>query len=781
MSEPFRPAGIDFRKIFTRILVGIFILGSIFIFYDYQKYNQQKGAPTSDSIQVHIQTPVTGKSLTQGTLLTISALASSSIPFQFAELWVNGVPINIQVAPSGGTTLFPINFAWVPTQDGVYSLTVRAIGEQGLSADSDAVLVTIQPNGNYTVLGQDLEPYVGYQGASLAFVSIPSASANQGQPWQGSPAGWLQSKNENSIPTSPSILALVDACNVQLIISDHAENESGFQVFRQLPNIPGWKLIETLNADNSEMIISYKDSGYHGFLSYKVSAFNSQGHTYSNVVVVEVDPDDCPGSEEIPLLHVELLNLKTSQPADRLYCYANMGEGSWIRWPAEGFLSPMEDGYEIINPSLFALFAAEFAPGEEDSLPPLHLECWGWMGETLEYIGSLKFDGIGGQNFAQIFESTAALSASINLSLETTDDDLDLEELAFKMALLQPHGFASTDVDLCGKFSSEEANFPQDYCTKGEGDTPWPYDPTYLAWLLSYKKYCVAGYNCLDPTNPGLWSDVPGVANGEFGYTIRYNKPGFTQVIETPNQMVLAIPGYFGNKSCDDKRSYLLKSYFIPEGSQKMIESVGEWVEVPSPCREDDFVFVEFSWDELQIVGLEEEEGEGEYFDLYADFRVFTQDAEWQAMYFGGLNLDDCPSPDAPTHQDNTLLFNGECPSRVSDGGISVTQLSDLPISQCDPECSSYQLGNNKMYFSVLDSAAWEFQTGLTGPLFSVRIMDHDLFSKDDFICNFFEFQLSQHEINLLLAGDPIGSTHIQSENCRLNFSVTVLESQVAP
>ena len=78
--------------------------------------------------------------------------------------------------------------------------------------------------------------------------------------------------------------------------------------------------------------------------------------------------------------------LTTSKQVDRVYCYLSVDKGPWARIPpgTNEFVYPTAGGFDF-GKYLDSLISP---PPPEDVL--LELECWGWSGNTLEYLGYLE-------------------------------------------------------------------------------------------------------------------------------------------------------------------------------------------------------------------------------------------------------------------------------------------------------------------------------------------------------------------------------------------------------
>jgi hypothetical protein len=202
-------------------------------------------------------------------------------------------------------------------------------------------------------------------------------------------------------PSAPELFASAGECAAVLEINDLSDNEEGFAVYRQTGMSPMWVKVATLSSQSEWTWITYFDEGIYGAVSYYVTAFNSKGEVKSNFVMVSIDPTDCAsdskrasvGTVEVAL---QIPNLK----GDKAYCYMSTDGMNWARWPMLGFLTPdEEDSYELTNVLVTSYNVG--GSGQSEDVPmddfSLFIECWGWEGSELQYLGKLGKEGISPQ------------------------------------------------------------------------------------------------------------------------------------------------------------------------------------------------------------------------------------------------------------------------------------------------------------------------------------------------------------------------------------------------
>lgn len=758
------------------ILLGI-LIALIFIARDFNTYSKLSNLALQPTLGVTLLSPTSGETVPAGAMLLVTAQALGTEPIISTELWVNGIPIQNLSAPNEGTNLFTAIFSWIPTQPGEYLVWVRAFDASANSADSDSVVVTIAPTEKTSLAEISLAPYEGYVGPPLG---SPPSNPQPSQPWSPSPSDWVTQKSVDEPPIAPQLTASPEDCGAMLTIEDLSDNESGFRVYRQVPSLPGWKLIATLSANHDAAAIAYTDTGYEGLLSYKVSAFNAQDQTESNPIVVDIILGNCPPPEDFEVISIEVAKMLTDENVEQMYCYKSLGGESWSRWPKEGFITPINGQAELINPTIIALLPSQ-APGGVEALPPLYMNCWGWMGGELDLLGNMEFENYSGNTQGQMVR--AGVGFSIELKEPTFDIKSgapDLLDMLFKVSLLQPQVSASDNIGLCLDLLSAEANLPYNYCLKGEGSTPWPYDPAYLVWDLSFKDNCALGSNCLDPTDLGSWENVPGVENGEFGYKIKFLDLNFIKTFDTPEQLVMAIPGYFANDDCTDTRAYHLSTYFIPEGSQKMYQSEGQWISAPSPCAKTNLVVLDLILDDLLILHTAEEVDEGDKLELYGIIMLIPQDGAIQVIQLGERGnypnyiSPECLLPEGLSITENMTQFDGRCPTSAWEGAY---EFDNLPMCESSGiSCKQpFHFGPQRFAFALLDWTAGPSYSQM--PQIYINLVDHDENSTDDKVCEGY-YTFTKHFPLLAWQYDRTGSFNTEnhgSGNCLITFSTTSL------
>jgi hypothetical protein len=100
---------------------------------------------------------------------------------------------------------------------------------------------------------------------------------------------------------------------------------------------------------------------------------------------------DCPPIESTQqVLSVEPVSFNSAIPVDQAYCYKSLDGTHWERWPETGFFLPGPSSLDIQK------YTFSFALNEPDNQPvrktlDMRLECWGWKGDGLKFLGEVQF------------------------------------------------------------------------------------------------------------------------------------------------------------------------------------------------------------------------------------------------------------------------------------------------------------------------------------------------------------------------------------------------------
>lgn len=400
--------------------LGVVVVGGIIASFLIPNVDQQL-PPGAVSILVNINLPLNGAQLPLNEPVSIYAEAVSEQPVHDLELWVDGVlnPAKTGSSPADNSPLSAV-WSWTPNEEGINRLLVRAIGAVGEVANSNVVRVSVLPREDIASLkGEpipgDLLPPVG-DPAEIAALdnlqgtpqpppspppSMPSPPPPQvpAQPPGNPPQPgwppieyiiWWQKIIGNLIqitpPTAPALQGAPNKCDGALLIQDNADDETGFFIYRFDPNSTGFKRIATLDKYPGKGAFAYIDPGLSlGNHLYYIASFNGAGESPSNLINLKVtDPQCAAGNPQV--IGLQDAKLKTTKAVDKVYCYLSVDQGPWNRIPPgqNTFITPTGGEFDL-GKYLNTLISPP-PPGGVT----LELECWGWSGNTLVYLGYIK-------------------------------------------------------------------------------------------------------------------------------------------------------------------------------------------------------------------------------------------------------------------------------------------------------------------------------------------------------------------------------------------------------
>lgn len=421
--------------------------------------------PNASPVIVTLTTPSndTAIPLNDSTTITVDAVGPQAIVS--LELWVNGARLFNKTSESGLKQL-TATWAWLPQSEGAHTLIARAMDAQQHEGQSNVVHIIATKDANPTIqvtykpqagdtlpiIAQkfktppqqviDANPEINPNNPIPADqdVSVPIPDSSESGPGvdnstpeqapsnppppppnlgQDAPSGppnkWIfgikalaNLLSKSNPPAKPGLAAVVDGCNVKLIIADSALNEDGFYVERAGPK-PTLKPIATLDAHNGATPFLYTDSNLvQGQYVYHIVTFNPAGQSLSNPAQVKITDGKCKKQNDVIQLKDPIL--KIAQPVDKVYCYLKINNGDWQRIPhaPNTFLPPSKQGTFDVSAYLKSLPISSIK-----NKMTLELDCWGWKGNNLVYLGNAK-ETLGAGQFqmkASQFEFNGALPA----------------------------------------------------------------------------------------------------------------------------------------------------------------------------------------------------------------------------------------------------------------------------------------------------------------------------------------------------------------------------------
>ncbi len=693
MVEPYKdPLGYKTKKV-TLIMISVIgtaavILGG-WIGFNLFKYRQDSGllADMAFPAQVAIINPQGGARAEVDEILTVDVMAIGPDPYNTIELWLNGEPVGVQTAPVGGAQPFTTQFSWHPIDVGYHGLMALGVDANGNKVLSSQVAVLIVPNEageespsaaeGYSVMvpgigaGAYTPPVVPGEGDSI----YPAGN------WTGSLGELATRLTADAKPAAPDLAVRPRDCAASLFIHDLSDNEEGFTVYRQLVNTPGWEQAAKISSQSQGDWLEYSDEGISGAVTYYVSAFNGQGESQSNPVLVNIDPENCAQKIESPEVESAALAVVLDDAqADQVYCYLSRDGENWSRWPTVGFLLPDDTG---ALPEVPIMVQRKRGSGTEFALAAegLLLECWGWQGGALSKLGEiitgeLQPDLTGKQVLIGI-----GITAKLVIKSEAASDggaifpvgDIGIPDLPHVISTglialpplnpLDPDLPKATlaltyDREVCGQYIPPEA---QNLLGKTLFCFPYPdYDPDqgaksfqpYLVWGFDFEPVCIGGTgeNCKTYWELLAMAEETG---GEVGFTILGMTGGKKMVwnVTEPNLTMFVVPP----QSCLGETDYSVRLWYRPgkEGIAvsvspgDQISQVGEFEFTPAeihygpysnwvsiPCLSPDLLtasmieepeevaYLDVNFVSFDLTSVDDGDSGAQHVELYGYFRV---------------------------------------------------------------------------------------------------------------------------------------------------------------
>ena len=426
------------------VLVGIIVvvLGAVALFAATLPPVSQQLPPNSGPLLVNLTTPLDSSDVPLNSPTSIQAEALGASSIVSLELWVDGNPAETKNAPKPDLQQFDAFWSWQPNAPGEHTLVARATDAAHHVVNSNVVRINATPDqdtrvpANYQVqsgdtlasLAQKLDttpaqiaaanpqmntssPIAAGQTISVPHKSKlpktnsptptltpqptaqPTAQASNALP-ASAPSGvsfWMQKNLEASVllPPAPKLQIAAKGCNAELTLLIQASNVNGFFVYRTDAGNPQFKRIATLAAPSTPSITawSFEDTNVAGPLEYYVSAFNPAGESPSNIASVSVAGSACSLAQTAASpLQFANGQIVTVQPIDKAYCYLAENSGPWSRMPpAPGtFIYPTNGAFDV------GAYLKTIASAGVTSQMTMDLDCWGWRGDALSYLGEAK-------------------------------------------------------------------------------------------------------------------------------------------------------------------------------------------------------------------------------------------------------------------------------------------------------------------------------------------------------------------------------------------------------
>ncbi len=351
----------------------------------------------------------------------------------------------------------------------------------------------------------------------------------------------------------------------------------------------------------------------------------------------------------------------------------------------------------------------------------VQFECWGWGSGALHNLGHFELATTKSGSNAEFNLTDPALGTKLSIALNEGAipylGDLDEGKAGLiSVLLLPPTGWSTEpgDIESCLAYASLS---DPTYCS-GD-DWEFPYTPTYVIWNWEFKSKCgVLGPCIIDPTNLEHMAEFP----GEYGVNVELLYPWFFTAASfegTFHSVFKPPPG----PGCGTTYTVRLRTYFIPEGYDTMIESAPELVTVAAPCPAADYAVLGVEFTALKIDDYMEEPEEGEVIEICAGFTAMVDVVH--AIGMGNNVTTNCPLPDGDPPSGRTN-WSAEFPLEVQKSNPYLLANQYLCVTTFTGCSEPYKLGNNE--FTVIINEGQSLWL-------TAAIYDFDVNSPHDLVC----------------------------------------------
>ena len=410
--------GIAIIAVLVIAIAGV-VAGSLLI----PDVNQQ--IPSGDNtVFVNITQPVNGASVPVNQPMTIYVEAFGDRSIKSVKLLVNGVQVPDGSSSPAGEEKLISSWTFTPDKEGSISLLASAISDDELESVSNVVYFQVVALDEMSLAlveggttpaevvsdeigliqpedGVSVPPPPGFDELGNGSPPPPFPEEND-QNTPEEPAGqpgksWIPIKyslwadmmtkdlfGTKDPPEAPKIDGGSKLCEGILVVEDNSTNEVGFNLYRLDPGSSFFVLAATLESKAGKSTFSYHDPGLaNGLHFYRLSAFNSAGETKGNIIPIQIESGQCVNPVYASLTF-DSFKLTTKTPVEKVYCYISAG-GPWWRVPedANSFIQASNGVFDL-NPYLGSIPS----PKPPQTSVTINIQCWGWNGSTLVYLGA---------------------------------------------------------------------------------------------------------------------------------------------------------------------------------------------------------------------------------------------------------------------------------------------------------------------------------------------------------------------------------------------------------
>lgn len=400
------------------IIIFILVSAIVWVLFSGMVYSVVPPMAGKDQgVQVFVLKPVYGSTVSVKKSVSVYAEAVGLLDIQKMDLWVDN-----HLWTAGASTIatgkkVTASWQWTPMEEGVYTLMTRATNTEGQASNSNPIQVRVvaeaplpasdqaagEVSGSFTPVDlSQVTPLTG--GGTGGDIPAPPPFPPEDQPPvvddnKTPEENWIPIKYDlifhdfaNKIlgdqepPKAPKIFGGISGCDATLTILDQSDNESGFAIERKDPGAMEYKQIALLDARVGTGTFKYIDPGIgFGKYLYAVYAINSVGKSMGNLVAVDSIDSKClqPDQTSLGIVDAKII---PDKPVGNMYCYMSVDGVSWARIPhdMDTFINGINGEFDF-SPYLGNLML---------NPPPggitINLDCWGWQGDTLVYLGSIQ-------------------------------------------------------------------------------------------------------------------------------------------------------------------------------------------------------------------------------------------------------------------------------------------------------------------------------------------------------------------------------------------------------
>lgn len=413
--------------------------------------------PGSVPLTVNVTAPSDGSAISMSSFTTIQADALGVKPITALELYVDGVLAQVKGAPPGSSQeQFGTFWTWTPANEGEHVLFVRATDADKRVGTSNVVRVNATKNADPVMelsyktkiadtVGSvadkfktspqkiiDVNPGISPDKTLPSGISVtvpiplppPSITKTKSSSPPPPPSDSKPGPDSKDVPPSAPDLVSgsgIDGCKINLIISKTSKNTDGFYVYRLGPADKATKRIAKLDASAPPPLKFTDTPGAAGLWIYTIAAYNSIGESPAAPVAYSISDSSCGKLTISGIIGIEkasLIAATTIAKVDKVYCYLSVNGGAYTRIPAS--IPPMPDTFLYPKGGVFDVtkYLKMLAPlpGKDDVT--LALECWGWQGGVLTYLGKAT------QTISAVSKTVDLIGDKFKLGVTTKIPDL---------------------------------------------------------------------------------------------------------------------------------------------------------------------------------------------------------------------------------------------------------------------------------------------------------------------------------------------------------------------